>query len=47
MSEGREDLEMRARWVRRLARECLDEHLKVSLQEMAADLDRRAHGNQA
>lgn len=43
MADGRQDLEARAKWCRRLARDCIDDQLRVSLQEMAADLERRAH----
>ena len=44
MAEVRQELETRAKWVRRLARDCIDEHLRGTLQEMAADLERRARG---
>ena len=44
MSESRQDLEARAKWCRRLARDCMDEQVKGSLKELANDLDRRAHG---
>ena len=47
MSENRQDLEARAKWCRRLARDCHDEQVKTSLQQMASDLERRAEPDQA
>ncbi len=46
MAEERQELEARAKWCRRLAHDCLDEHVRHSLQNLAADLDRRAYGGQ-
>ena len=46
MPENRQDLEARAKRCRRLARDCMDDQVKSSLQDMAADLDRRAHDDQ-
>jgi len=46
MPENRQDLEARAKWCRRLARDCADDQVRSSLHDMAADLDRRAIGNQ-
>ena len=42
MPENRQDLEARARWCRRLARDSGDEQLKTSLNELAAELEGRA-----
>jgi len=39
--DDREQLAARAKWCRRLARDCLDEHVRVSLEELARDCDRR------
>jgi len=39
--DDREQLTVRAKWCRRLARDCLDEHVKSSLEELAQDCDRR------
>jgi hypothetical protein len=46
VAEERQELEARAKWCRRLAHDCLDEHVRHSLQNLAADLDRRAYGGQ-
>jgi hypothetical protein len=46
VSENRQDLEARAKWCRRLARDCIDDQVKSSLKELAADLDRRAQDDQ-
>jgi hypothetical protein len=42
VSENRQDLEARAKWCRRLARDCIDEQLRGSLNEMASELEQRA-----
>jgi len=42
VSENRQDLEARAKWCRRLARDCIDEQIRGSLTEMAIELEQRA-----
>lgn len=39
--DEREQLAARAKWCRRLARDCIDEHVRASLEELAQDCDRR------
>jgi len=39
-----QELEARAQWCRRLARDATDEQLRASLIEMAAELENRARG---
>jgi hypothetical protein len=46
MAEELQNLKARAKWCRRLARDCFDEQLRSSLQQIAADLERRAHPGQ-